>query len=369
MPVSVPKTCLAAVFVGAGRPLELQEFSIPQPGSNEAIVRVECATLCGSDLHTISGRRPEPQPSILGHEALGEIVAVGEPAPKDLNGVSLELGDRVIWSPIIACHECNRCRQGFTQKCLHLRKYGHELAEGDRALSGGLAEYIVLQPGSSIVRLDLGLSSNVFCPASCATATVAAAFRAAGAVADQNVLIFGAGLLGLTAAAIARYQQARSVTLVDVDHQRLARAKLFGADDAVCVENGSLEYALSMAPGLVDRSFQIVMEMSGSASAVEASLSLADIAGRIVLVGSVKPSRPISLDPESIVRGWLSIHGIHNYAPEDLQTAVEFLRVAGNLYPFDDLVAAQFSLDRINEAVSYAVEQRPVRIKILPGSK
>ncbi len=362
---AMPQTCVAAVFVGVGRPFEFHAFPIPRPVASEAVVRIECATLCGSDLHTVLGRRTEPQPSILGHEAIGKIVAVGIPAPLDLTGVPLRVGDRVIWSPIIACQTCERCRQGFSQKCLHLRKYGHALAAGAQALSGGFAEYIVLQAGSSIARLNADWDANVFCPASCATATAAAAIRMAGEIADRNILVFGAGLLGLTASAMAKFHGAKSVTIVDVDAKRLALATKFGVERTVCIEAGATENEIVSQHELSDSQFQVVVEMSGSPAAVAASIQLADLAGRIVLVGSVMPSPAVALDPEMVVRRWLSITGVHNYAPQDLQAAVEFLEAARGCYPFADLVEASFPLSQINESITFAISRKPVRVKMV----
>ena len=131
----------AGVFLGAGQPMDLRTFPLPSPESGEAIVRIECCTLCGSDLHTITGKRTENCPSILGHEILGIVDTVGDPPPCDLDGRPLRAGDRITWSTSVSCGDCDRCRGGLPQKCRTLAKYGHELAEGRYALSGGLSQF------------------------------------------------------------------------------------------------------------------------------------------------------------------------------------------------------------------------------------
>ncbi len=210
------RTCQAAVFVGAGRPLELRSFDFPPLEPGEALVRVQCSTICGSDLHTISGAPQEATPSILGHEALGVIEDVGDPAPCDITRKRLQPGDRITWSAAISCGACDRCQGGLPQKCRLLAKYGHELAAGRQALSGGLAEFVLLHRGSTAVRIAPEAPAEVMCPVNCATATVAAALRTAGPTAGRNVLILGAGMLGLTAAAMARSRGASTVAVCDV---------------------------------------------------------------------------------------------------------------------------------------------------------
>jgi len=350
---------LAAVFLETGRPLDLRRFPTPIPEADEALVDVRMCTVCGSDLHTIEGKRREPTPSILGHEILGIVREVGQPAPSAIDGQSLQPGDRITWSTCISCQRCDRCVGGLPQKCVHVAKYGHERAVGRQSLSGGMAERILLRRGSAIVRLDDDLPDEVVCPANCATATIAAAFRVAGDSCRKRVLIIGAGMLGLTAAAYAKDRGARQVTLCDVDQKRLAQAIHFGADRSV---NAATDSLTASEVGL----FEQIIECSGSADAIETALPLCDIGGTFVLVGSVMPSRPICLDPQSIVRRWGSLHGVHNYAPTDLRAAVDFLSDAHTRYPFASLVECTFSLSRVNEAVDYALANRPIRVALCP---
>lgn len=349
---------LAAVFVGTGRPMELRRFPTPVPAAGEAVLRIECCTLCGSDMHTIAGKRKEPTPSILGHEILGVIESVGSPRPCDVDGVELKVGDRVIVSLAVSCGSCDRCWRGLRQKCRSLAKYGHEIAEGRFALSGGLAERLLLRKGSTAVRIDPAMPSELACPAGCAAATVAAACRAAGSLVDRRVLIFGAGMLGLTAAAFAKTAGAKQVTVCDVDTRRLAFARKFGVDDAIEWSRESTQAVRS--------SFDAVFEMSGSPDAVEAAVEAADVGGSVVLVGSVLASRPAIVDPEAIVRRWLVIRGVHNYAPMDLKAAVEFLAAFGAEFPFSSLVAKTCRLSDIQSAIEAALEERPVRIAVRP---
>lgn len=357
----------AAVFTGADQPLELREFPKPIAQAGEALVRIECCTICGSDLHTITGKRKEPTPAILGHEILGVIEEVGDPPLTDIGGVSLSPGDRVTWSVAVSCSECKLCRAGFPQKCEGLSKYGHELAEGRTALSGGLAEFILLRAGSAVMKVSKSLPTEVICPVNCATATIAAAYRIAGDIAGKNVLLFGAGMLGLSAAALATSAGAASVTICDVNRERLAQAQQFGVTYAVESHDEIETLKQRLLHTTKIEQFDVILELCGAPSAISAASQLAAIGGQVVLVGSVMPVGLIGFDPEQIVRRWISIHGVHNYAPEDLQTAVAFLEKHHSTYPFAKLVERSFSLDAINEAVDFAVEYHPVRIAIKPN--
>ncbi len=362
----LPPTCRVAVFVGAGQPLELRTIPVPTPSAGGALVRIDCCALCGSDLHTMSGHRHEPTPSVLGHEAVGVVVATGSPPLHDIDGLPLQPGDRVSWSPVLACGECDRCQGGLPQKCRSLFKYGHALAEGPDPLHGGLADFIHLRPRTTVVRLGADVPDEVFCPVNCATATVAAAFRAAGPVMNDRVLILGAGMLGLTGAAFARTLGASLVVLCDPSPSRLALASRFGADRGLEWLTEPEAFRQRLRDEVGTELFDLVLEVSGAAEAVEAACRLGDIGGRVMLVGSVSPSRSITIDPESIVRRLLTIRGVHNYAPEDLRAAVEFLRQTQTRFPFAQLVERTFPLSRINEAVENARQNRPVRLAIRP---
>jgi len=352
----LPTSSLAAVFEQPGKLVALRELPIPQLAALEALVKIECCTICGSDLHTVKGTRTEKSPSILGHEAIGWVVDLGSPPLYDVAGEALQIGDRVTWSTSCSCGHCDRCKVGLPQKCRTLAKYGHEVAEGRLALSGGLAQYIVLRVGSAVVKVGDDISADVLCPANCAAATVACAIRYAGAIANQRVLIFGAGMLGLTASAMVDSMGAAEIVVVDTLATRLETALAFGATKTI--------EAAGM--GEVEDKYDVVLEFSGSSDSVSAACGLCDIGARVILVGTVMPSPPVALDPELIVRRCLSIRGVHNYAPVDLVAAVHFLSGAGRTYPFAELVARHFTLADINEAIAYAIEHRPIRIAVCP---
>jgi len=353
---------IAAVFHGPGTPIEFREFALPDPRGKEILVEVVACTLCGSDLHTLHGRRSVATPTVLGHEILGRIVEFGAAAPRrDENGLGLSIGDRVTWAVVASCGDCFFCRRALPQKCERGIKYGHEAVRPGLELTGGLAGHCLLVPGTAVFRVPDELSDAVACPANCATATVAAALDAAGPLAGARVLVMGSGMLGLTAAAWARSMDAEAVIACDADPDRLALSRTFGASHAAAPESVAEDVAKVTNGRGVDAAF----ELTGSVDALEALVPLVRVGGVLILVGSVCPTRPASIVPEQIVRRCLTLRGIHNYRPRDLQSAVEFL-AQHRRYPFEDLVAPWQPLSALERIVQAAPAPYKPRLGIRP---
>lgn len=357
----------ALVFSGPGRPLELREVEIPALGAGEALVRVTLATVCGSDLHTLAGRRATPVPTVLGHEMVGVIEALGpgEP-PRDTNGTPLRVGQRVTWSVAAAPARDFFSAHGIPQKSAGLFKYGHERLTPERPLSGGFASHCVLVPGSAVVPVPDGLPDAVVCPANCAVATAVAALRSAGVEAGGCVVVQGAGMLGLHACAIAAAAGVRHIVAVDVRPDRIALAREFGAThlaDGARTGAGLARLAQDLTEG---RGADALLEFTGDTEATEKALDCLRIGGRLILVGAVFPAPPLRLDAERVVRRLLRIEGVHNYTPADLTAAVGFLAAHRDRFPFGRLVEAVFPLPRYEDALRHAVEKRPFRVALAP---
>lgn len=347
------------IFDGAGQPLQLAEFDVPSLQPGEILVEILCCTLCGSDVHTFSGARSTPCPTIPGHEILGRIAELST----DIVSQGLQIGDRVTWSVAASCGECFFCQRQLPQKCEHLVKYGHERVTDAAPLRGGLAEHCVLAAGTAVFKVPTELPDTVACPANCATATVAGALRTAGDVQDQAVLVMGAGMLGLTAAAMARHRGAAQVIVCDIDPQRLAMAEQFGATHVALGEDvRSLVDQMTAGRGV-----DAVLEVSGSPDATELGLNLLRIGGRMILVGAVFPGRALQVDAEQVVRRLLRIEGLHNYRPDDLAAALEFLAATWKRYPFEELVSMTFPLQDAQAAFEHAVATKPFRVAVIPG--
>lgn len=274
------------------------------------MVRLRAATVCGSDWHTVSGRRSSPCPSVLGHEGAGTVVAVGE-------GTPVGVGERVVFGVTVACGHCARCRRGMTAKCEHVRKVGHEPYDGGWVLSGTYATHILLPVGSTVVPVPPEIADAPAATAGCAGATTVAALAQVGPLAGRRVLVNGVGMLGLTAVAMAAGAGAE-VTAADPVPSRRTLAERAGAV-RVCGDLGTADSG----------SQDVVLDFSGRSAGVAAAVATLDVGGVAVLVGSVSPAPPVSVDPEWVVRGWRTITGVHNYEPGHLHRAVELLADPG----------------------------------------
>jgi alcohol dehydrogenase len=363
---SIPATSTAAVFREVGKPLSLEKFPIPQLRGGEVLARILCATICGSDLHSYYGRRPSPKPSVLGHEMVAEIQAVGPEGARDFNGNPLKIGDRITWSMVWSCGRCFFCRHGLRPKCEKLMKFGHAELTPDWSLSGGMAEHCHLPGGTAIFRVPENVPDAVATPSNCATATVAAAFRHAGSVDGQCVVIHGAGMLGQTACAMASLGGAAHVVVIEPDPARREKALQFGATEAIDSGLAEAEILARIKKLTEDRGADVGLEFSGHPGAVELGIRLLRPGGRLILAGSTFPQRPLRIDGEDLVRRLIQLIGVYNYLPEDLESALRFLSESVDSFPFETLVGRRFPLTAVNEAMDYAERERPPRVALLP---
>lgn len=356
---------LAAVFSGVPGQLTFQQIKTPTPRRGEVLVRVLGCTLCGSDLHSFEGRRTVSTPTILGHEIVGEIVAFGEDAPThDVAGTPISIGSRVTWAIVANCSKCYFCKRDLPQKCLHAVKYGHESFRPGEELLGGVAEHCLLVRGVSIVAVPESLSLAVACPASCATATVVAALDAAGECAGKSVCVLGAGMLGLTACAMARRRGAARVVSVDVKPERCDRSIQFGADTAVT----SLDFPSLRSDYDLQHGFDVVLELTGNSQAFNVGWQNVCVGGTLVLIGAVFPTEPFQLSMEQIVRRHLTLKGVHNYAPKHLVRALRFLEQTQHAHPWEELVSTWMPLQQCQAAFESGRSAKSIRIGVRPNS-
>jgi len=355
----------AVVFTGAGQPLELSSSPAQEPRSTEILVRVTCCTLCRSDLHTHAGRRTEPTPIVLGHEITGVIEAFGpEASHRDAAGAPVSIGSRVTWAIAVGCGTCFLCADDLPQKCEKPYKYGHQRVDAARPLGGGLADWIVLVPGTYFLRVPDEVPNQIAASANCATATVAGLLRHGGVIRDRNVLILGAGVLGVTSCAMAQTAGARTVIVSDPMPACRERALVFGATHAFPAELDALTAGVREATQ--GRGADLVLELAGAATTVQAAMALARIGGTVLLAGTVAPVGTIAFDPENAVRRMLTVRGVHNYHPRDLTSALSFLAQTERSFPWRSLVAAEYPLEQAEQAFAHGHRQPGVRIAVIP---
>ncbi len=339
-----------AIFRGPGQPLEMATQPLPACGPGEALVALSLATICGSDLHTLDGRRNEPTPCVLGHEGTGRVIALGTGRNPTL------LGARVTWTLADNCGECQPCREwDLPQKCDHLFKYGHASLTSGSGLNGCYASHLTLRAGTTIVPLPDSLPDTVAAPANCALATMVAATEWLPTPCRLAV-IQGAGLLGLYGCALLRDHGVERVIVVDTNPDRLALVTAFGGEPAVA------SAASLVPPGRADA----VFEVAGTSAVVPEGIRLLRLGGYYAFIGMVHPATQLELTGETFVRRCLTVRGFHNYAPRHLIRGVEFLERQRSAHPWTQLVSPAYPLAQITDAFTAARTQRWARVSVRP---
>jgi len=361
--LEIPQTSRAAIFDGPGRPIRIESFPLPDPPPGHILARVRMTTICGSDLHSVSGRRIEPTPLVLGHEVVAEVAALGEDVTRSATGEPLKEGDRISFTIMASCGRCVNCQGGLPQKCESLFKYGHSPATDALPLSGGLAEYIYLRPGTAVFHIPAVLSDPVACPANCALATVINGLEAIGVEEGERVLVQGGGLLGQYSVALLKERGVSETVVTDIDEGRLEMARRFGADRVFNVKGMGGE---EMVKALGEGRFNSVVEVCGDPGAVWPGLRALALRGRYVIIGLVCAGSNFTIDGNTVARNYLTIKGIHNYAPEHLATALEFLERTRLRFPYREIVCRVLPLSQVQHAFEMAAKRKGLRIAVAP---
>jgi putative phosphonate catabolism associated alcohol dehydrogenase len=365
--MALPKFARAAVMTAPRRDLDFREYPLMTAPPGGALVRVRLCTICKSDLHTWTGRRTGPTPTILGHEIVGTIAQLGEGLTHDANDQSLSVGDRVTWTLHSCCGKCAYCTDlQLPMKCRSLRKYGHEACDAPPHLRGGFAEYCVLDAGTKILKLPAALSDVVAAPANCAVATIQAGWEAANIKRGESVLIQGAGALGCYATALAVHSGCRRVIVIDVNAERLEFVRLFGATD--CIDASQIE-ATELVRRIKDLTdgfgVDCAFEVAGAPAAVEAGLMSLRIGGRYIEIGCSFPESRVSLDMSLILWNRLTICGVHNYDFRHLCQAVALLAETRARFPYEKIVGESYPLDEIQDALQAAETDKFLRVAVV----
>jgi putative phosphonate catabolism associated alcohol dehydrogenase len=354
-----------AFFDNASMSLQIKETEIPLIQDYEILVRVAYTTLCKSDILTYTGKRKEKNPTILGHEICGTIVAFGNKAPKiDCRNNHLTIGDLITWAIYASDPLEAMSLKGIPQKATGLFKYGHEEITETSHLHGGLSEYIILRPHTPIVKPIVNLPIPVLTIVNCAVATAAGAIRIAGNQEGANVVIAGAGMLGVIACAMAKSKGAKNIIAIDIENERLKMSTSFGATHTVHLD--TINSFQNFSNWLTYNKLQIdcFIDFSGEPTTIDILLKQLSVGGTAVFIGSTYPQQNITLNAETIVRNIWTIKGLHNYNEADLIEAVDFVESHYQEYPIASLVKGGFTLDTCKLAFDYAIEEHPYRVGI-----
>lgn len=327
---------MVTISVSNPHHLAIDERDAPPPGQGEIAMTVIRAGICGSDMHILHGSNPfVTYPRIIGHEFAGIVTALGR-------GVSgLAIGDHVVADPVISCGHCHPCRIGRSNVCAKLQVIGVHRDGGFRSTA--------IIPQENAVRISPSLSFDVAVLAE-PLAVAANVLWRTGCSADDTVMIYGAGTVGITVLQVAKMRGARCI-VADIDPQRLERALAFGADAVINSKETSVpdEVAGEM-DGLGP---SVVIDGAGIPALLDEACRIAGPAGRIGLLGF--SSAPCNISQQEIVRKELTLVGSRlnrRFIPE----VVEWLET-GKLKP-KGMVTQTFAAADAKAAFDL-VEQHP----------
>ena len=308
--------------------LWLGEVDVPRIGINDVLIKVLRTGICGTDVHIYKwnewAQETIPVPMTIGHEFVGRIVETGS------NVVDFFPGDLVSGEGHVVCGLCRNCLAGRRHLCAHTKGVGVNRP-------GAFAEYIAL-PMTNIWRhhesvpLDV---ASIFDPFGNAVHT-ALSFPVLG----EDVLVTGAGPIGIMAAAVARHAGARYTVITDVNPYRLALARKLGVTLAVDVRETSLpdvQKQLGMTEG-----FDVGLEMSGNPAAFRDMIANMSHGARIAMLGI--PSEEISIDWHTVIFNMLTIKGIYGREMYEtwykmtvmLQSGLDITPVITHRYPYTE---------------------------------
>ena len=273
----------------------LQEIPEPRVGHNDVLIKVRKTAICGTDMHIYNwdawAQKTIPVPMAVGHEYCGEVVEIGSEV------AGIKPGDRVSGEGHITCGYCRNCRAGRRHLCRNTVGVGVNRP-------GAFAEYIAI-PAVNTFKLPQNIgddTASILDPLGNATHT-ALSFNLVG----EDVLITGAGPIGIMATAIARFAGARHIVITDVNDYRLGLAKKMGASIALNVQRGTLDDAMKELG--MQEGFDVGMEMSGNPAALRELLRTMHHGGSVALLGI--PPGDTAIDWNQVIFKGLVLKGIY----------------------------------------------------------
>ena len=305
------------------------EAPVPTPGPNDLLIKVRKSSICGTDVHIYRwdewAQKTIPVPMIVGHEYVGTVVAMGS----EVRGFTI--GDRVSGEGHVTCGHCRNCRAGRRHLCRNTQGIGVNR-------QGSFAEYLVL-PAFNAFKLPDDVPDDIaaiFDPFGNAVHT-ALSFDLVG----EDVLITGAGPIGVMAAAVARHVGARNVVITDVNEYRLDLARRVGVTRAVNVATEDL-WAVARDELDMHEGFDVGLEMSGSGQAFSQMLHLMNNGGKVALLGI--PSGDVRIDWNDVIFKMLTIKGIYGREMFEtwykmaalIQSGLDLTPVITHHYPIGD---------------------------------
>lgn len=316
----------AAVFHEPGTPLVIETVSDPAPQAGEAVIRVRYCGVCGTDLHATQHHVHEDNSRIMGHEFAGEIVALGA----DVEAGWRE-GDRLCSPPFISCGRCLACLQGKHWRCASLK------ITGSGPIPGGFAEYVRVHLSAS-VRLPDAVSWKSGALVEPLAVGLHAVRGSARGLSGKNVLVIGAGPIGLAVALWSRLFGARQVIVSELEPGRAQLAMKYGATGTINPRDNLPEQFATLAGAQAD----VIFECVGVPGMIAHAIDVAPFGAEVVVVGFCMDRD--SFMPAAAMVKELTMQFVIGHEKPDFQLVVDML-AAGRL-DVEDMITDIFAFDQ-----------------------
>jgi threonine dehydrogenase-like Zn-dependent dehydrogenase len=361
-----------ARFDGPEKPFEIDTVSLPEVGPGEILIKVSRTNICGSDVHAwhgtfATGGLGGQLPTVLGHEMVGAVEALGDGVSADSNGVRLEKGSRVVFPYFFSCHRCRHCLAGRRNACLNLKMAMLGRADEPPYFVGGYGDYFLLPAGAVVYQVPDNVTDDIASGANCALSQVIYGLERVDQQLGEIVVVQGAGALGLYAVAVAKARGAARVIAIDGVPERLELATAFGADAVIDInEAATVKDRTKIVKTLTGgHGADVVVEVVGHPAAIDEGLKMLGQFGRYVEIGYINIGKTFEFDPSRFVFANKTMVGVSLYDPAVLSRALTFLEQHRDSLPLHRLAAAQYPLDDINEAFAAAERRSDVRASIV----
>jgi threonine dehydrogenase-like Zn-dependent dehydrogenase len=350
--------------------VEVKEFEVPEPEPGAVLLRIRRANICGSEVHIFHFHHPLIRECVLGHEFVGEIVALGDGVTTDYAGRPVAIGDRVTAPYFHTCRRCPACLRGEFNLCQRAYAAWSRPPEVAPHFHGAFATHYYIHPDQYFYKVPDEVPDSTVAGANCGLTQVLYALYEAGLTAGDRVVVQGAGGLGLYGAAVAHAAGAQ-VVMIERIPERIELARQFGAHAVVDMsEHTTMEHRHTQVTELTDGfGPDIVLEVTGVPPAFVEALHLCRPAGQVLEIGNVNvgPKHEVPVAPGQITRKALQVRGFVRYRPWFLHKALEFLRHHHVDYPFDRLSDREYGLEDVAEAITREEAKKVARPAIVPA--
>lgn len=342
-----------AVFTGPGK-IEFREITRPTPKPNQVLVKIKACAICTVERRAWTGTKVSGlgREFVGGHEAAGEVVEVGDAVIQ-----GFKPGDKVVMGVGSDCGACYYCRRGANQRCEHFHDIYGQYVPQYEGLPGmwGFGEYRVLNenelfkaPGD-VPFEQLALAEPLAC--------VIHSMKKMGITLGDDVVIVGAGAMGLLNLLVANLLGARTI-VSEIDPQRMQKAREIGANAVIdAAESDPVEQVKALTEG---RGANFVIAAFGSGKVNEQAIKMLDKGGKFMLFAAAYPSTPLDIDPNLIHQKEFVVLGTNGKDPEDLRLAAKLISLGiANVAP---MIQSVIPFKDIEKALDLAVAPGSFRV-------